>query len=267
MKIHSKFSDYYDSALGSFLESEVVFNRKPEILTFRPQDLPSLGKDFSSRISSPKHYLASNPDSIFSGTYGCDMYTIWVGFCGKYYPLVTMEYAVRELVWSGYTSECLERPLDYYGLFYRDGENLAVEHSDFKTVRVCSDYLADIYASMGVTYAKQNHDFKNPQETEFWKDEAFEKFGPIFIMTYPVITSYVRKNDIRRIFIFRNVRLKTLGFQKAVDPFSALYAINEWLDSHARPDDAVVPVGDDLTRLKSHGFDPKTSFRKGKEGK
>jgi hypothetical protein len=44
-----------------------------------------------------------------------------------------------------------------------------------------------------------------------------------------------------------------------------LWEVEHWFDTHARPDEAIVPVGDDITRLQAYGFDKKTSFRKGKE--
>ena len=59
--------------------------------------------------------------------------------------------------------------------------------------------------------------------------------------------------------------LKNYGFQQMKDPFTALWELEHWYDTHARPDEAIVPVGDDLTRLKAYGFDAKTSFRKSKE--
>jgi hypothetical protein len=50
-----------------------------------------------------------------------------------------------------------------------------------------------------------------------------------------------------------------------MDPYTAMWELEHWFDSHAKPDDAIVPVGDDITRLQAYGFDKKTSFRKAKE--
>ena len=46
MKIYSKFQDYYDSALGSFVDSDVVYNRKQETAVFPLSTIPNLGKEF-----------------------------------------------------------------------------------------------------------------------------------------------------------------------------------------------------------------------------
>ena len=43
MKIYSKFQDYYDSALGSFVESEVVYNRSQETDVISLMDIPIVG--------------------------------------------------------------------------------------------------------------------------------------------------------------------------------------------------------------------------------
>jgi hypothetical protein len=52
IKINSKFKDYYDSAIGSFPDSDVVYNRTPEIVSYDPRELPSLGEDFDGRLST-----------------------------------------------------------------------------------------------------------------------------------------------------------------------------------------------------------------------
>lgn len=115
-------------------------------------------------------------------------------------------------------------------------------------------------------HGKTSNDIKNPEITDFWKDEIFEKYGPVFLVMIPQANKYFPPL-VSDIHIFKNPNLIKIGFQSVKDPFTALYEINNWLDSHARPDDAIVPVGDDITRLKAYGFDAKTSFRKAKEKK
>lgn len=139
--------------------------------------------------------------------------------------------------------------------------------TSFETVKRYSTIEIDFYRHCGIKIPGNviKKEFKNPEETEFWKDEAFDKFGPIFMAVFPVQSKYTLNRDKRRIWIFKNICLKSIGFQKIMDPYRALLSLENWLDSHARPDDAVVPVGDDITRIKAYGFDPKTSFRKGKE--
>lgn len=58
MKIYSKFQDYYDCALGSFLESDVTVSRNTSHETLRTKDIPSLG-DFDARWTV-KEQVSSN---------------------------------------------------------------------------------------------------------------------------------------------------------------------------------------------------------------
>lgn len=271
MKINSKFRDYYDSALSSFMESDVVFNRNPEVLVFSLVDLPSLGEDFNGLLSSTKSYLKDNP-YLTKFMFGRDqLYTFWLGFCGEYYPFVTFGRHIAELVRSDYDRAVLNDPAKYYKLsdFFYKMDIWNTERTDFETVKKYSKYGLDFCRTIGVRMSDKycKFDCKNPKETEFWKDEAFNKFGPIFIAIFPVQTKYISDSDKRRIWIFKNPCLKDIGFQRYMDPFTTLWTIENWIDQHARPDDAVVPVGDDITRLQAYGFDKKTSFRKMKEKK
>lgn len=269
MKIHSKFKDYYDSALGSFLDSEVTFKRMPSIEPHSVLDFPSLGEDFHGLMHSPRSYLAEHRGLVIDPFLKerCELYSFWVGFCGKYYPFVTPSGTVGEMVWSKYSKSAIEDPMSTeLNGFFRESVRWNVEPSDFDTISLYSRFDVDFKRSIGLKMDRVplRHEFQNPEEAMFWKDEAFEKFGPIFMAVFPVQTKYVNDMDKKRIWIFKNPCLKTLGFQKVMDPYTALWTLESWLDSHARPDDAIVPVGDDLTRLKAYGFDPKTSFRKGK---
>lgn len=271
MKINSKFKDYYDCALSSFMDSDVVFNRTPKIEAHNVMDFPSLGADFDGLMHSPRSYLEEhNGLAIDPRIWRPELYSFWIGFCGKYYPFVTPSGTIGDMVWSKYSDETIEDPMnsELKG-FFRDSVRWNVEPSDFDTISLYSRFDVDFKRSIGLKMDKMpsRTEFQNPAEAMFWKDEAFEKFGPIFMVVFPVQTKYVIKRDRKRIWVFKNPCLKSIGFQKVMDPYTALWTLESWLDSHARPDDAIVPVGDELTRLKAYGFDPKTSFRKSKGDK
>jgi len=272
MKINSKFKDYYDCALGSFLESDVVFNRTPTIETRYSNEFPSLGEDFNGVIHSSRSYLEEHTGLDIQPYLRdhCNLYSFWVGFCGKYYPFVTPCGTIGELVWSKVDKVTRNCPMsnEYLTKFFDNRVRFNVEPSTFDIVSEFSRFDVDFKKSFGVNFSlKARPEFKNPEETLFWKDEAFEKFGPIFMAVFPVETKYISDKDKMRIWIFKNPCLSTIDFQRVKDPYTALWELEGWLDSHARPDDAVVPVGDDITRLKAYGFDPKTSFRKSKGDK
>lgn len=272
MKINSKFQDYYDSALGSFIESDVVFNRNPRITTLPVSNkkYATLGEDFDSALHAAQGYLRDHQklieDKMISAkqTWAANLYVMWLGFCGKYYPMVTPSGTVGEIVWNQY--DRTQDPLKRFNFFFNPRATIPVDHTDFEIVKRYSNIFADMEMKMGFKFKNQKIDeYKYPGLADFWKDEAFERFGPIFLMIYPVYGKYTKGSP--NIFVIQNPCLKTIGFQKIVDPFLTLYTLNEWLDSHARPDEAIVPVGDDKTRLMAYGFDPKTSFRKTKEKK
>ena len=272
MKINSKFKDYYDCALGSFIDSDVVFNRTPKIEAHHVMDFPSLGEDFCGLMHSPRSYLREHKGLLVLDPMvnHLELYSFWVGFCGKYYPFVTPSGTVGEMVWSKYSKATIEDPMNSeLKDFFRETFRWNVEPSDFDTVSLYSRFDVDFKRSICLKMDKVplRYEFQNPEEAMFWKDEAFEKFGPIFMAVFPVQTKYVNDMDKKRIWIFKNPCLKSIGFQKVMDPYTALWTLESWLDSHARPDEAVVPVGDDLTRLQAYGFDKKTSFRKSKEKK
>lgn len=267
MKIYSKFKDYYDSALGSFTESEVRFNRGPELHFLSYKDHQELGKDFDGRITSHRGFMEDHPE-LFRKELGdkyrndAQLYSFWIGFCGKYYPFVTPSGSIGEIVYGDSKSAAG----NLYPDMIRDGVRWTCEPSTFEDVRKYSRFSWDFMKRCGIK-PNSDGDYRNPEECEYWKDRAFEEFGPIFLMIYPVIAYTCRQAEQKAITIVKNPRLQTFGFQKVKDPFTALWEIDNWIDSHARPDDAVVPVGDDLVRIKSHGFDPKTSFRKAKREK
>ncbi len=272
IKINSKFKDYYDSAIGSFPDSDVVYNRTPEIVSYDPRELPSLGEDFDGRLYSAESFIRDcDPDRMLKliPSSHLELYSFWVGFAGHYYPFVAAGGTFGEMVWSRLDPGAIEEPLKYlnWGSFFDPGVRRDVMPTSFETVKRYSSFEIDFDRHCGIKIPAKvlNNEFKNPEETEFWKDEAFDKFGPIFMAVFPVQSKYTLNRDKRRIWIFKNICLKSIGFQKIMDPYRALLSLENWLDSHARPDDAVVPVGDDITRIKAYGFDPRTSFRKGKE--
>ena len=241
MKIYSKFQDYYDSALGSFIESEVVYNRSQETDIISLMNIPDLGEEFF-----PKY--TDHDDANFKNK-PQENIVILVGFCGKYYYGLHYDYFPGIANDSDYFDYCKE----------------AHKYISFETFK---DYRTHPWQGLSDKFKFKYSrflDLKNPEETDWWKDEAFIKYGPVFSVFYPLHHKYAK--EPAKIRIVKNPCLKDLNFVQVMDPFTCLYNINEWLDTHARPDDAIVPVGDDITRLQAYGFDKKTSFRKAKEEK
>jgi len=281
MKIQGKSKDFYDSALGSFMESDIVFQRKQEHILLSKNDVPSLGKDFYMKVSIPKKYK-SNRD------FPNDMSTVvMIGFCGKWY------YGIYSYGGSGLGkfNRCylnhlskeendkikneINKELEVAVFEPQDTTYDEVHWLDFDEIRTMiahGSLTEEFFYYMAGSSAEKafvaRKDIKDPSKTEFWKDEIFEKYGPVILALVPCELKAAECFLLEpRIHIFRNPILKNFKFAKVKDSFTALYEINNWLDSHARPDEAQVPVGDDITRLQAYGFDKKTSFRKCKEKK
>ena len=224
MKIFSKFQDYYDSALGSFLDSDVAVYRKTSTINVPYKEIPRLGNyDFSYEvvkdINGRKQY----------GKLPIHM----IGFCGTWYFFVYAQ--------------------DRRGFFNK------LEYKTF-------DEIVENNRQNSIFYGyNSNKDVTDPNKEPGWK-EIFEKYGPVlYIEKYNPPGEYYRQFSNINMETVIWPELKTYKFQAVKDPYTALWEIEHWFDTRARPDEAVVPVGDDITRLQAHGFDKKTSFRKGKE--
>ena len=224
MKIFSKFQDYYDSALGSFLDSDVAVYRKTSRINVPYKEIPQLGNyDFSYEvvkdINGRKQY----------GKLPIHM----IGFCGTWYFFVYAQ--------------------DRRGFFNK------LEYKTF-------DEIVENNRQNSIFYGyNSNKGVTDPNKEPGWK-EIFEKYGPVlYIEKYDPPGEYYRQFSNINMETVIWPELKTYKFQAVKDPYTALWEIEHWFDTHARPDEAVVPVGDDITRLQAYGFDKKTSFRKGKE--
>ena len=224
MKIFSKFQDYYDSALGSFLDSDVEVYRKTSTINVPYKEIPRLGNyDFSYEvvkdINGRKQY----------GKLPIHM----IGFCGTWYFFVYAQ--------------------DRRGFFNK------LEYKTF-------DEIVENNRQNSIFYGyNSNKDVTDPNKEPGWK-EIFEKYGPVlYIEKYDPPGEYYRQFSNINMETVIWPELKTYKFQVVKDPYTALWEIEHWFDTRARPDEAVVPVGDDITRLQAYGFDKKTSFRKGKE--
>lgn len=56
-------------------------------------------------------------------------------------------------------------------------------------------------------------------------------------------------------------RLEQYGIQKVLPPHEIWIELSNWLGQQLSKKEPTVPIGDDKTRIQSHGFDLKTSFR------
>lgn len=209
LKLYSSFQDYYDSALGCFVDSDVVINRKSKTEKLLISDIPTEFKE--------AHYTMYVKDcrTIKSEP------IILIGVCGTWYYR------------------------------YYDEKNIKYKYLTY-------DEIVNNNKKSYWFYRTQ----KDLNKSSFFTKDLFEKFGPILLIEELVLHKYMKENSIP-IVVYPT--LKDYDFITVKDPYTLLYELEHWYDTHARPDEAVVPVGDDITRLQAYGFDKKTSFRKAKE--
>lgn len=238
MKIFSKFRDYYDCTLGSFLESDVVIHRETKNNFIRTGEVEELGN-----FDAKWNYIF---DGYYGKTYGHkNLYMI--GFCGKWYFFTGDRY--RDV--KGVEPNTIE---------YHTFDEIVKNNREMSLSKYLSRW----------DKPDRNINYKNPNEVKFWNFDLFEKFGPVLFLDDYYCASKFPYRPPHKQSTFNFVSWPCLGeyrFEKVMDPYTAMWELEHWFDSHAKPDDAIVPVGDDITRLQAYGFDKKTSFRKAKEEK
>lgn len=215
MKIHSNFKDYYDCALGSFVESDVVIVRKQSIATEFYRNMPDM-KAYDGEYNTVKC-------SSYGTQYSFEQIHM-IGFCGTWYFYVV--------------------------------QNDKIVYKTFNDI---------VQNNTKVFWYGASDEFVNPNDSSYWK-ELFEKYGPVLHCQYRKPAKYEsekKKRPSMQIDIWPE--LKSHNFIQVKDPYTALWELEHWFDSKAKPDEAIVPVGSDIVRLQAYGFDKKTSFRKAKE--
>ena len=225
MKIFSKFQDYYDCALGSFLESDVTVSRKHLVVEERYAAMPDMKEfdgDWDYRRKGRYNYIYASTQIYM------------IGFCGTWY---------------------------FYIWDRDDRDNLFLRYVTFDEI-IKNNTDSSLFKWKG-----KEQEFRDPNKEKYWQD-LFEKYGPVLHCQFcPPPRYYVPFSDSEKLKMKIDVwpTLKEHQFIQVKDPYTALWEIEHWFDTHARPDEAIVPVGDDITRLQAYGFDKKTSFRKAKE--
>lgn len=222
MKLYSNFKDYYDCAIGSFIESDVQIVRKQSTTFEYYKDMPDT-KSFDGEYDVVKQ--------LNYGTQFKFEQIHMIGFCGTWY------FYVR-----------LDDKFEYkYEIRYKTFEEIAQNN-----------------AKAG--WLNKTEGFVNPNDCKYWK-ELFDKYGPVLYCEYrkPALYDSGKKKNQQVMQIDIWPELKRHNFIQVKEPYTALWELEHWYDSRAKPDEAIVPVGNDIVRLQTYGFDKKTSFRKAKE--
>lgn len=238
MRIISRFKDYYDSVSHQYLDREIIYVRDSSILEIDRKEVPEVDKfSFSVSWAEAKYYFTMEI----------------IGFCGKLYPVVTIETEDLRLDFSKMGQPHKKTKIGFY-----DIESIRTFVQENKIpIKEGNKYKYRWFYSYGDTLEDLDHFLKSTKD--FNKIEGFfRKYNvPVFV---------IRENpeqvrSIKRDLIL-NPMLRSYSFAKIMHPYSAHQELYQFVDSYLRkPDREMLPVSD-LHKIAKHGFD-KHSFRKG----
>jgi hypothetical protein len=110
-------------------------------------------------------------------------------------------------------------------------------------------------------YGKKDDDIYYIKNSIYGRDKILKKIkflgdkSPTYKQDYPILLSGNNK-------ILKCPILKDYGIQKILPAEEIWKYLSDWLSRRISNNEKPVPIGDDKTRILSHGFDLKTSFRK-----
>ena len=185
MKIYSKFQDYYDSALGSFMASEVVVNRKQSSVQVPYKDMESLG-DFRGEWN----YIEKVK---FGTSYGGKPISM-IGFCGHWYFFKH------------------NKLLDSIGI-----DKSSIEYKTFDEIKTNNEKNG--------LFGQVTKNYINPDNLSSWSNLFEKYGPVLFIKEYNPPARYWNTNTNKNMSIEIWPELKQYKFQLVKDTFTALWEI------------------------------------------
>lgn len=235
MKVISKFHDYYDCVLAMGIDLNTLYIRKKEEVELDEFPFPT----FWCRSTTYPKWIVTFRETI-------------VGFCGKIYPILEV---IANDRWDDpvfcYSVEDVDAVVEAN---YRDNQ---IESYRWKKERKGRNHWR-----RWRHHNRWPHDQRRQNVEKFFneceeKKTAYENLFiehrcPIFVARYDGSTkSTITYND----------QLKSLGFVRVFDPYTAFQEVHSYVSGLASPFKEIPEVSDkDL--LEAKGFDLKWSFRK-----
>ena len=226
------FYDYYDSVAKLDQDRQVVYDRKPRIITL-PAD--------STIISWLRVHWGASWDMWFSPHL--------VGFCGKVYPML-------KCMVPGYLRCPSSASLSIWQFCY---SALAV---DSFLREHCKEVAWRGYLGDG-KYNRNWHDASRLEVAAWFAPDAKTKsrYASLFAeYRSPIFVAHRLEGTGGEVIL--NARLKSMEFYQVVDPFTAYQELRMYLGALAQ-DEKPIPKIPDKVMLEAKGFDS-YSFRKEK---
>lgn len=219
MRINSNFRDYYDCIQSYGQDQSVVWNRFAKVVEY----------DKNIFYQSDNRYFP-NDTGVGILTSTVDYWRIYLGFCGKVYPVIrTLEHT--------YTGNIIT--------YHYDIE----EFETFRKAKVAEQKKRYVWD-------RRNHRqwFEKIRATDF--SEVFEKhYCPVFDFRY--------NEDIDKFQLTVNGDIGKFDFVKIKDPFTTYQDISMFYGGLAVPQKPIPSIPDKVM-VEVKGFD-KYSFRKNKK--
>lgn len=260
MKIVSKYKDFYDGIAQQYHEPEPVWIRNPERIKVATTVYGKIktskwwSEDFSLGTAHnqfdgvvDKHGVETRgPHGSTHVTYRGEAHI--VHFCGKMYPVFVLGYAYSFNDTEEHMSNFEYRKLhSVVGAAYNQEQLLKLLNNDKffnqKTVGKIDVSKFDLFFSLNGKESNLNNEYNTPIVVESFKGEDHFHNG-----------NYL---DI-------NGQLSKVQFAKALDPIQTFQEIYMWLNSYYFSKENEMVVVEDKYKIMEHGFDLKSSFRKGK---
>ena len=275
MRLHSKFQDYYDTALGYGIDELCHYSRQTEEFGVLAQTVENPYNTHLPWFDNDGEAVVNDTSCMYHLGYGRRLHTgiqsisgYLVAFCGKMYFGMRVDCYSNDphknagpfFIWN---INDLDRMIedDYFDkdikeLYFTkrkkkkdrfsNGLSLTTFHHGIKTLPVKSLLNRSRMVKVFDQWEKRD----NTRLVELHHETGI-----------PIIMRDFRDNKI----IFNPV-LKDIGFYKAVDAFTAFQELSMFISGVMGGNSPKMVQLDDDMRIAKHGFD-KMSFRKEKEDK
>lgn len=226
MRIHSKFKDYYDTALGYGIDEGIHYVRETTVFE-RTKDAPISLWGYKD---SPRFWNQLTEEDI-------DLDFNHLLFCGKLYSFVVIRVNWNDRVLICWTYEEVEKYLFPYVLperrkMYFTRKNLETWRNYFEVLEHRN--FADIHHDTGIPV--------------------------ILFQVNPEWNRYYRDSEI-----IYNPCLKDIHFFKVMDPFTCFQELSMYIGGVLGGNSPKMVTISDEMKVYKHGFDPVYGFRKRKE--
>lgn len=253
MKIISKFKDYYDGALSLGIDSNLIYMRKTELVSFDSLD----GYDSFIRDKPDTFELQRiniDRENYYSEHHYINFKELVIGFCGKLYPAFEFETVIDKQQNNSsvfYKAEEIdlffsELEAKHKNLFYAGEYNYRIKRPSIEELNV--------YLKSKVFDREYYNWFQkvNCPVFKFSSDPDQQTIHFVKIISY-------KKS---KIFIQKNPNLRELEFYRIKDTYTVFQSIGQFLGGVLTNTEVSESTLNDKQKVHQHGFDEKYGFRK-----